>query len=81
MTIIKTAALAVILAAGASTAALAAPTGAAMTPAAAASAGMAPSGVVKAQYYRRSHRRSYGTGYRGRGTRTGGPVGGLPSRN
>lgn len=30
---------------------------------------------------RRHHGRSYGTGYHGRGTRTGGPVGGLPSRN
>lgn len=26
-------------------------------------------------------RLSYGTGYHGRSTRTGGPVGGLPSRN
>ena len=53
-------------------------------------AGLAPQPVVYGYgpekygvytHHRHHHGRSYGTGYHGRGTRTGGPVGGLPSRN
>ena len=87
MTPFKKAALAALFIAGASTAAVAEPT--AFAPVAAAPVAATPIlygyGPTPYGLYGRRHRsyarRSYGTGYHGRGTRTGGPVGGLPSRN
>ena len=43
--------------------------------------GMSPHARSLAMKRRHRHGLSYGTGYHGRGTATGGPVGGLPSRN
>ena len=93
MNILKTAvgttACALLIAAGAVTAADAAPIGAFASQGTASVVQVTPVvygyGPLPYGLYGHRHRfrarRSYGTGYHGRGTATGGPVGGLPSRN
>ncbi len=89
MVLIRPALLATFIATGATSVAYAAPMGT-IVPLAAAPVqatlvqygyGPRPYGAYGYRRYRFGPRRSYGTGYRGRGTATGGPVGGLPSRN
>lgn len=86
MTFSSTLALATLVVAGVATAADAAPY---LTPAPALARqvitpvayGYGPYHYGLYGHRRLRARRSYGTGYHGRGTLTGGPVGGLPSRN
>ena len=85
---LKSTVLAAIMTTGVATAAAAAPVGAFPSVAAVPvevtpvvnGYGPSPYGIY-GHRHRFSARRSYGTGYHGRGTATGGPVGGLPSRN
>jgi len=88
MTIVRIAALTLFVASGAGSAALASPT--TVAPIAATPIqtvpvvyGYGPNayGIYGHRRHRYGARHSFGTGYHGRGTATGGPVGGLPSRN